>query len=110
MRDKRPVDELTVEELERILAIKKREDRQQKLKRMQRAGRIVASEPSVPPAASNGILPPELERLVSPSVPAAETPAPSAPPVVLREAAPRFEDDAGNFTPKDPEKARFWRS
>ncbi|MBC7869552.1 MAG: class C sortase [Chitinophagaceae bacterium] len=41
MRDKRPVDELSIEELERILAIKKREARQQQIQRMQRAGRVV---------------------------------------------------------------------
>ncbi|MBZ0277470.1 MAG: hypothetical protein K8I60_15095, partial [Anaerolineae bacterium] len=47
MRDKRPVDELSVEELERILAIRKREERQNKLQRMKRAGRVI--EPETPP-------------------------------------------------------------
>jgi sortase A len=109
MRDKRPVDELTVEELERILAIKKRQDRQQKLKRMERAGRIVASE-SPTPTAPNG-LPPELERLVTPTPSASEAPLSEEPqPVVLREAAPRFEEDARYNAPQDPEKSRFWRS
>ncbi len=114
MRDKRPVDELSVEELERILAIKKRQDRQQKLERMQRSGRIVASEPAVTPSAAptaNGVLPPELEKLVNPSTPAAAPAAPAAPPpIVLREPSPRFEEDGGNFAPKDPEKSRFWRT
>lgn len=41
MRDKRPVDELSIEELERVLAIKRREARQQQLQRMQRNGRMV---------------------------------------------------------------------
>lgn len=41
MRDKRPVDELSVEELEHILAIKRREERQQRMQRMQRAGRVI---------------------------------------------------------------------
>ena len=41
MRDKRPVDELSVEELERVLAIKRREERQQHLQRMQRTGRVI---------------------------------------------------------------------
>jgi sortase A len=112
MRDKRPVDELTVEELERILAIKKREDRQQKLKRMERSGRIVTSQPapsaaSSPPA-SGGLLPPELERLVNPTAPADETPL--VAPAVIHEAAPRFEEDSRISTPKDHDKARFWRS
>ena len=41
MRDKRPVDELSVEELERILAIKRREERQQRMQRMQKSGRVI---------------------------------------------------------------------
>lgn len=52
MRDKRTVDELSVEELERILAIKKREARQQRLQRMQRDGRVLErlerDEPPMP--------------------------------------------------------------
>lgn len=41
MRDKRPVDELSIEELERILAIKRREERQKQVERMRRSGRVV---------------------------------------------------------------------
>ncbi len=41
MRDKRPVDELSIQELERILASRKREDRQKTMLRLQRAGRLV---------------------------------------------------------------------
>jgi sortase A len=41
MRDKRPVDELSIEELERILAVRKREARMQNMQRMQRDGRLV---------------------------------------------------------------------
>lgn len=40
-RDKRSVEELTVEELERVLALKKREQRQRQMAKMQRAGRTV---------------------------------------------------------------------
>lgn len=47
MRDKRPVDELSIEELERILAIKKREARQQQMDQMRRSGRVVT--PRTPP-------------------------------------------------------------
>lgn len=43
MRDKRPVDELSIQELERILALRKREDRQKTMLRLQRAGRLVES-------------------------------------------------------------------
>jgi sortase A len=46
MRDKRPVDELSIEELERVLAIRKREARQQQLHRMRSSGRIVGTDPS----------------------------------------------------------------
>lgn len=49
MRDKRPVDELSVEELERVLAIKKREARQQQLERMRRSGRVIESPAPPPP-------------------------------------------------------------
>lgn len=50
MRDKRPVDELSIEELERVLAIKKREARQEQLKRMKRAGRVIDPTNGTPPA------------------------------------------------------------
>jgi sortase A len=39
MRDRRPVDELSIEELEQILRIKKREARQARLQRLEDAGR-----------------------------------------------------------------------
>ena len=41
MRDKRTVEELSIEELERALTIKRREERQKKMERMKRAGRVV---------------------------------------------------------------------
>ncbi|NDJ62309.1 MAG: class E sortase [Chloroflexi bacterium] len=43
MRDKRPVDELSIEELERILAIKRRAARQEQIARMHRDGRLVGA-------------------------------------------------------------------
>lgn len=50
MPDKRHVDDLSIAELERILAIKKRQARQEQLQRMQRNGRTVASgREAVPP-------------------------------------------------------------
>lgn len=51
MRDKRPVDELSIEELEKVLAIKRREARQQQLARMKRDGRIVDKDPDPAPFA-----------------------------------------------------------
>lgn len=52
MRDKRPVDELSIEELERILAIRKREERERRLRRMRETGRVI--EPAAPPTPSSG--------------------------------------------------------
>jgi sortase A len=55
MRDKRPVGELSVEELERVLAIRRREDRQKRLERMKASGRVVEtpnSKKAPPPVES----------------------------------------------------------
>ena len=101
MRDKRPVDELSVEELEHILAIKKREERMQRMERMQRSGRVIEVEapPEVePPPPAEPAAPPApdpvaaaLASLTQPVI--HETPPPvGADPRV--EAAPRFEDNA----------------
>ena len=49
MRDKRPVDELSIEELERILAIKKREARFQQREQMRKSGRAVDPTPAPEP-------------------------------------------------------------
>ena len=46
MADKRSVDELTVEELERILLIKRREERIERLRRLAAEGRL-AEEPAL---------------------------------------------------------------
>ncbi|MBN1314326.1 MAG: class D sortase [Anaerolineales bacterium] len=45
MVDKRPVDELTIEELEQIVAIRKREKRLKRLRRMSDSGRLVGDPP-----------------------------------------------------------------
>jgi sortase A len=56
MPDKRTVDELSIEELERILAIKKREARQNRLTQMQNSGRMVnTSVPLTVPATNEGV-------------------------------------------------------
>jgi len=104
MRDKRPVDELSIEELERVLAIKKREERQRKLKRMERSGRIVnngkgEAAPPVPPVQANDPV---------------QKPVPSVEKVIpVREAQPRFEED--NVLDDEEyverrEHDHFWRS
>jgi sortase A len=51
MRDRRPVDELGTKELERILAIRRRQERHQRLRRLEDEGRLIGVEPhdSSPP-------------------------------------------------------------
>lgn len=127
MRDKRPVDELTIEELERVLAIKRREARKAQMARMQREGRIASS---APPPGTNGAqpkpaakldLPPGLAvdedgvRLMTDDDVPTETPAPApvqqpkpapktpaprvAPPPIDGSSAVYFEDDAYDVDP-----------
>jgi len=46
MRDRRRVEDLSIEELEQVLAMRRREERQQRLDRMQRAGRVIQAQPA----------------------------------------------------------------
>ncbi|PJF22586.1 MAG: hypothetical protein CUN56_05235 [Phototrophicales bacterium] len=101
MRDKRPVDELSIEELERILAIKKREARQAQLERMKRDGRIVTPAPvkKTPPVKS---------ALTAGTV---ESDVVTPPPIVSS-AVPRFEDDPDSLyavKKRDPNAELAWR-
>jgi sortase A len=96
MRDKRPVDELSVEELERILAIKKREERMQRIERMQRSGRIVET-PDVSAAPSVELDAPAAEAALPAYDPVAAALASLTQPVIPQsaasvEAAPRFDE------------------
>jgi sortase A len=106
MRDKRPVDELSIEELERILAIKKREERQGKLKRMERAGRLVnngkpEARPTQPSQSNEPVV---TAAIPTPVIPPAEKVIP------VREAQPRFEDDPFDDDPRDRKaESHFWR-
>jgi len=95
MPDKRSVDELSIEELERILAIKKRQARQEQLRRMEAGGRLVASAPPVPPRQAGPAPTP--------------TPASSARPAT-HDSQPRFEDDyAQLYVPARPRDDGLWR-
>lgn len=88
MRDKRPVDELSIEELERILAIRKREARRQRLQRYDDRGRRLPTPLSEePPPAPPAPLPQQHE--------AAAAVPPPEPPVTydLTDELPRFEDE-----------------
>jgi sortase A len=107
MRDKRSVDELSIEELEQVLAIRKREARQGQLKRMKRAGRVVTDvvprvtapvvQPAVAPATpaepTNGQPAPSVES--APEKPANGSPKQlkASPPPITKSAEPRFEDE-----------------
>ncbi|MBN1964386.1 MAG: sortase [Anaerolineae bacterium] len=99
MRDKRPVDELSIEELERILAIRKREQRQVRLRRFGDRGRRIEA------LAPEDVLP-ELPQQHE----AAENLPPVDPPVTydLTDELPRFEDDLDDERPearRSPAKA-----
>jgi sortase A len=88
MRDRRPVDELTIEELERILAVRKREARMERLRHYEHQGRRVADPPEwTPPPAEPDTAPRQHE--------AAHELKPPEPPVTydLTDDIPRFEDE-----------------
>jgi sortase A len=59
MRDRRRVDELSIEELEQVLALRKREERQKRLTRMQRKGRVIALASNPTTDNSTSIVPAE---------------------------------------------------
>lgn len=94
MRDKRPVDELSIEELERILIMRRREARQERLRRYGERGRRVAQVPPPEPNAADA--PDEPAPDVTPQRhEAAQDLPPLEPPVTydLTDDVPRFEDD-----------------
>ncbi|MBE2182722.1 MAG: class D sortase [Anaerolineae bacterium] len=89
MRDKRSVDELSIEELEQILAIKKREARQQAKEKMQRHGRVIEPETGLPPSApaSPALTVPALEAMFQQSETAEMLVAPMQMPVLATSGA-----------------------
>ena len=93
MRDKRPVDELSIEDLERILAIRKREARQAQLHRLSMAGRRVVPPGGMPDSEGQPlpVAPPRPPAGSPPPVDAPNGGADGAP--TYEEGAPRFEDD-----------------
>lgn len=94
MRDRRPVDELSIDELERVLAIRKREERMQRLERMRQNGRVVetrapAAAPAqeiAPSARMNAVA---VEPSRAPVQQSAKAPAHDESSI----EAPRFEED-----------------
>jgi|AMZC01.1.fsa_nt_AMZC01002206.1_10 sortase A len=98
MRDRRPVDELSIEELERILAIRKREARQARLQKLGTQGRRVPltapldAPPEPPP-------PPPQQHEAAGDVP------PPEPPLTydITDDVPRFEDELPPPPPRPAE-------
>lgn len=103
MRDKRPVDELSIEDLERLLVIRKRQERQDRLRRMAARGRVVPAPPPVDEALVPDVAP--AATAVAESDPAdgtepqrheaAQALQPPEPPVSydITDDVPRFEDE-----------------
>lgn len=96
-RDKRPVDELSIEELERVLTIRKREMREKQMARMKKTGRVLSTDvaPELPKDVPiSDIINQQLEALSNgnQSKAPAPTPQPIQPPVV-KGGNPRFDDD-----------------
>jgi sortase A len=94
MRDKRPVDELSIEELERILAVRKREARQGQLSRMRQSGRLVengddpvGAQRAAPLQTPIEVKPPSLPPTVD--TPIVVNPHPPSPPLPHGEGGAR---------------------
>jgi len=112
MRDKRTVDELSIEELEQILMIRKREARMQRFRGQDNRRVDVPPPTALPPAA-----PPQL---AAPVETLAITPAPMPDiPQFTDDGVPRFEDEAPAAIYKNPvavsyesypQRSRLWRA
>lgn len=93
-RDKRPVDELSIEELERVLAIRRRELRERQLARMKKTGRVLPTDvtPDLPKDAPiAAIVNQQLEALSNANQPA--TPPAPTQPSIIKSVNPSFDDD-----------------
>src|SRR5260221_2828540 len=93
MRDKRPVDELSIQELGRIVAIRKREARVSQLRRYEDAGRVAARDqkPLVNLPVEQAVPAPEQKQAV-PELQAIIDDEPAIPDEYY-EADPLFEDE-----------------
>lgn len=101
MPDKRPVDDLSIEELEKILIVKKREARQHRLKRMRVTGRVIEThatplpdDPHTPSVASD-----DNSEITQAAV-----------PLPKRKVVPQFEDaiDVQDYKRKS-NSGRIWQ-
>lgn len=111
MSDKRPVSELSVEELERILAIKKRDARQNRLKRMRQTGRVIDTASQAPPPTPPSINSTQADAFSDANgLPAASIEL-SSEQLQKRKIVPEFEDaiDIYEFKKKSGNAGRIWR-
>lgn len=100
MRDKRPVDELSITELERILAIKKREARQQRLRQFDDRGRRLPNVLSPLDEHDSDTMPVSVPQQHE----AAQEVEPVEPPSTydLTDDVPRFEDEVNTPPHREP--------
>lgn len=105
MLDKRNVDDLSIEELERILAVKKREARQQQLHRMRASGRVINTSADAPTAEPSR----QPDYSDADGLPAATVEI-SSDKLTKRKIVPQFEDaiDMREYKPKS-NAGRIWR-
>jgi len=101
MADKRIVDDLSVEELERVLAIKKRDARQEQMRRMKRTGRVIEPEKPIPPPIESI---PQQSIATDHQLPS-ETVNIPATSIEKRKVKPEFEDDIGDIKAHKPKKS-----
>ena len=114
MRDKRSVDELSVEELERILAVRKREERQKRLERLKRTGRIIQPDEtfisSAPPPNPMKAPPPPIDRDSTLSAKTVNVPQSA---VQVKQVSPRFEDEehipSTSYQPDNKRRNKIWK-
>ncbi|MFN7209355.1 MAG: sortase [Aggregatilineales bacterium] len=112
MRDKRPVDELSIEELERILAIRKREARLARLQTYDGKGRRIAGARPVDVPATERLTPDLAPVPIAPraAVGSGGSPAQATPPARRADyfADVTFEDELEQRAARtvDPERAR----
>jgi sortase A len=106
MRDKRPVDELSIEELERILAIRKREARQDRMRRYEprRVGTPPAPESASSAPDDHGEIPADVPNALSISV---SVPPPEPVPVMAIPSEPAFDDEEPRFEDDSMRSARI---
>jgi sortase A len=113
MVDKRSVEDLSLEELERLLVIKRREARQMRLRRMKQSGRVIdtgQTPPSVPPESVPDKPEAETNHSAATGLPA-QTIEAQPDSVRVRKSVPHFEDalDDGTFKKPDARGQRIWR-